>query len=213
MAFSLQFEVLHRGRRLHAQDFEAPIELGRQEKPDEPLFQVQTLGQSARIAIARLNESSVSRHQVLLEPLLPDRVRVVNVSAANDIRLRDGTLRPGAARELFAPCQFSVQEYEVRIAAAGVEIGPPDLHSLAAPTVTPGGGHGSRKPLSNLHLASDADSESLIEWLQAVTQVLQSAADTDEFFAHAAAAVVDLVGLDSGRVLLREGSEWKSVAQ
>lgn len=213
MDFAFQFELLHRGRLLHTQKFEAPIELGRQEKGDEPLLQVQTGGRQARIAIARLNESSVSRHQAVLEPVAGDRVRLVNVSTNNDIRLRDGTLRPGAGRELFAPCQFFVQDYEVRIAPAGLEAIPADLHTLAAPTVTPGGGHGSRKPLSNLHLASEEDSESLIQWLQAVTEVLQSAADTDEFFSRAAAAVVDLVGLDSGRVLLREGSEWKTVAQ
>ena len=34
--------------------------------------------------------------------------------------------------------------------------------------------------------------------------VLQSAASTDDFFVRAARALVDLVGLDSGRVLLRD---------
>lgn len=210
MAIPFQFEVFHKGRLVHTQDFETPIELGRQVQPSEPLYQVQNGGRHLRIAIARLNDSSVSRHQVLLEPVGDERVRVINVSTTNEVRLRDGTLGPGANREMFAPCQLSVQDYEVRIGAGGpAAINP--LHSLALPTFAPGSG--SRKPLSHLPLSEDKDSESLVEWLRAVTGVLQSAAATDDFFEDAAGAVVDLVGLDSGRVLLREGDDWKTVAE
>jgi adenylate cyclase len=205
-----QFEVLHNGRLVHSQDFEAPIELGRQQNPDEPLYQVQTHGERPRIAIARLNDSSVSRHQVWLEPVAADRVRVVNVSTTNEIGLRDGAIRPGGSREMFAPCQLVVQDFEVRIEPCATTFTGP-LHSLAMPTCAPG--VGGRKPISHLPLTANKDSESLVEWLQAVAGLLQSAADTDDFFIQAASAVVDLVGLDSGRVLLREGQGWKTVAE
>src|SRR5581483_4644819 len=52
------------------------------------------------------------------------------------------------------------------------------------------------------------DQEALIRWVQTILGVLQGAAGTLEFFPRAARAVVDLIGLDSGRVLLREGEDW-----
>jgi adenylate cyclase len=211
MSSPFQFEVLVKGRLLHRQEFEAPIELGRQEKPEEPLYTVQNGKRGARIAIARLSDSSVSRQQARLEPVAEDRVRVFNISSTNVIRLRDGTIAPGASREMFAPCQLNVQDFEVRIESLGTAAVV--LHSLGHPTMAPGTGSRGRKPLSGLPIAVERDSESLVEWLQAVSEVLQSATGTDDFFQRAASAVVDLVGLDSGRIVLLEGGEWKTAAE
>src|SRR5262249_19597657 len=51
--------------------------------------------------------------------------------------------------------------------------------------------------------------ESLIRWLQAATDLLQTAAASRDFFDRAAGALVDLVGLDAGRVLLRDKGRWR----
>lgn len=212
MAASFQFEVLIKGRLMHRQEFSEAIELGRQGKPDEPLYAMQSGPRGPRVAIAQLTDSSVSRQQARLEPLAPDRVRLVNISTSNELRLRDGSnIGPGGNREMFAPCQFQVQDYEVRIEPLGAQ--PEPLHSLAAPTLAPGSSRPARKPLAPLALAASGETEVMVEWLQALADVLQSAAGTDDFFKRAASAVVDLVGLDSGRVLLREGDDWKPVAQ
>lgn len=212
MASPFQFEVLIKGQLMHRQEFADAIELGRQGKTEEPLYTVQSGPRGPRVAIARLTDSSVSRQQARLEPVAPDRVRLVNISASNELRLRDGSnIGPGGSREMFAPCQFQVQDYEIRIEPLGTQ--PEPLHSLAVPTLAPGSCRSARKPLSRLPLAASNESESVVEWLQAVADVLQSAAGTDDFFKRAASAVVDLVGLDSGRVLLREREDWKTVAQ
>jgi len=49
----------------------------------------------------------------------------------------------------------------------------------------------------------------LVPWLQAATDVLQVAASSADFFAIAARALVDLVKLDSGRVLLLHQGDWQ----
>jgi sigma-B regulation protein RsbU (phosphoserine phosphatase) len=53
----------------------------------------------------------------------------------------------------------------------------------------------------------------MIRWLQAAMDVLQSAASSSEFFDKAAAALVDLVGLDSGQVLLFQNGKWQLQAE
>jgi len=53
--------------------------------------------------------------------------------------------------------------------------------------------------------------ERVIGWLRAMIRVLQSAASDADFFEKAAQAVVEVVHLDLGRVLTREGETWKTV--
>lgn len=49
----------------------------------------------------------------------------------------------------------------------------------------------------------------LVEWLRVAMTVLQSAASSTDFFDRAARATVEIAGLDCGRVLLREGEDWR----
>ena len=56
------------------------------------------------------------------------------------------------------------------------------------------------------------DVEGVIGWLRAMIRVLQSAACDADFFQKAAQAVVEVVRLDLGRVLTRDGDGWKTVA-
>jgi adenylate cyclase len=52
----------------------------------------------------------------------------------------------------------------------------------------------------------------LVHWFETLVQVQQAAATSAEFFDATARAVVDLVGLDRGMVLLREGDGWRIAA-
>jgi sigma-B regulation protein RsbU (phosphoserine phosphatase) len=56
---------------------------------------------------------------------------------------------------------------------------------------------------------SGMTTESLIRWFQTATDLLQTAAVSRDFFERAAGALVDLVGLDAGRVLLLDGGRWR----
>jgi adenylate cyclase len=69
---------------------------------------------------------------------------------------------------------------------------------------------------SNFPLAgklSDTDNSQLIKWLGAVTRVLQSTVASADFYERAAKEMVDLIGLDSGRVLeFVDGGRWTVAA-
>ena len=56
---------------------------------------------------------------------------------------------------------------------------------------------------------SSGESKSLVRWLQTSMGILQSAASSDDFFSKAARAVVEMVGLDSGQVLVWENDAWQ----
>ena len=51
-----------------------------------------------------------------------------------------------------------------------------------------------------------------MEWLHAFLGLLHSAAGSEDFYVQAARALVDLVKLDSGRILFRSGSQWQEKA-
>src|SRR5262249_18489089 len=72
----------------------------------------------------------------------------------------------------------------------------------------PGSKTALHPPLSTM-TTNGRTAESLIRWLQTATDLLQTAAISRDFFDRAAGALVDLVGLDSGRVLLRDKGEWR----
>ncbi len=88
------------------------------------------------------------------------------------------------------------------------------MHTLARATIPPGAGLTIGRPrLGSPSTASgDPSDETMIRWLQAAMDVLQSAATSSEFFDKAASALVDLVGLDSGRVLLYQNGHWQAQA-
>jgi signal transduction histidine kinase len=52
----------------------------------------------------------------------------------------------------------------------------------------------------------------LAEWFETLLSVQRSAVGSTEFYMETARALVDLVGLDRGLVLVREGDGWKRVA-
>jgi adenylate cyclase len=85
----------------------------------------------------------------------------------------------------------------------------PPLQALAEATIPPLVGGTSRKLPAKPGTGPGMDPEQLVRWLQAAMGVLQGVAGSHEFFPRAARAVVDLVGLDSGRVLLLERGEWR----
>jgi adenylate cyclase len=91
----------------------------------------------------------------------------------------------------------------IRLQGNSTQLQP--LQALAEPTIPPGLSSFRAAPLAG----SSIDFKELIPWLQAAMDVLQSAASSADFFAKAARAVVDLVNLDSGRVLLLHQDEWQ----
>ncbi len=103
----------------------------------------------------------------------------------------------------------------VRVLRATSEEAGRVIRSLEEPTVAPGAeaavGRAGPSTLS-LQSAGPLDAKSVVDWLRAMIRVLQSAASDADFFHKAAQAVVEVIGLDIGRVLTRDGDRWMTAA-
>jgi adenylate cyclase len=208
-----QLRVYDSHQLVFSVNLQGAAELGRQSEGEErPFFQKQQ-ADHRRVVIARLDEDTVSRRHARVEPLSREKVRLTNLSAKLAIRLPDGNeLAPASSCELAIPASLTLGKKVVRIQPPE-ESAPSNLQSLAEVTVPPG--HFASAPrLSALNLTTGPamDAEALVRWLQAVLDVFQSAAGASGFFGKAARAVVDLVGLDAGRVLLLDRAEWRTEA-
>jgi adenylate cyclase len=188
------------------------VELGRQSAREEPLYATSWASGRQRLVIARLDEDTISRQHVLLEPVGTERVRLTNLSRKMPIRLGDGgELKPGQSCESDLPVVLSLGNRTVRLQPPEEEEGE-QLEALAEATMPPGtAAPRSAVQFPTLAAANVAghDMEAVIRWLQTTVGVLQSAATSGDFFTKAAQAVVELVGLDAGRVLLLDAGKWK----
>ena len=241
MVATFKIQVFRKQQLKYSAELDGPVEIGRQQRTEEPLFVEQAASGARRLAIARLGESTISRAHLRLEPIAADRFRATNLSSRNAIVFEDGAmLLPTKSGEFPMPALLTISDAGIRIeSTADAE---QEFEMLDRPTLLPryAAAQGGRTtsairfdnrpvgvaplgaaPLrtsetpTRKHIAAfnDQDSESIVGWLQTVIGVLQSAANSSDFFEHAAAAVVELVGLDSGCVLLAEGERFKTAAQ
>ncbi|HWB13533.1 MAG TPA: adenylate/guanylate cyclase domain-containing protein [Pirellulales bacterium] len=212
MPAKFRLEIYRQEQLVHADEISRPVELGRQQTPSEPLFQSQAGEGVDRLVVAPLEERTVSRRHLLVEPLSFDLVRITNLTSKGTVQLEDAPMEPGSARELGVPYQLSLGNYRVRfLPTPSTSVSP----ASPPPAVPPTAGRYCESvylPSVDLAMLGPNQSESLIKWLQEITIVLQSAAHSEDFFQRAARAVVDLIGLDTGRVLLFERQRWKTIA-
>ncbi len=203
--------VFEQHRMVFSDEVAGPVELGRQSDGEEVPYTTRPSSGRHRAVIARLDEDSVSRQHALIEPCGDDRARVTNLSKKLAVRLTDGTdLQPGASAEIMLPALLTLGKKTVRLQPAASEDG--NLQSLAEATVPPGAHArpaGGLPTLLTPPAGAPAEAENIVRWLQAALGVLHSAASSADFFSQAARAIVELAGLDSGRVLLLEGDAWK----
>ena len=222
MAGSLQIQVFDKQQKVYGDTFNGPVELGRQRDGREVLYASRREGDRARVAIARLDEDTVSREHALLDPLPSGRVRLTNRSAKVSIRLSDGgELKAGTSCELSLPAVIALGRKTVRVQSTETRDAGPPLKGLPDVPAPPGSlSCSSRFPTLSIQSIFNAPSvpdqkaqmEEVVKWLQTTMEVLQSAASSSDFFQKAAQAVVDIVGLDRGRVLLYEDGVWKTAA-
>lgn len=207
----LRLEIYQQGSLVHAAQIDRAVELGRQESAQEPLYANQPRSGDDRLAFAPIERNTISRRHLRAQPLGDGRVRLTNLATKRALELPDGPVEPGGSREVHLPYQLALPGYRLNfLPAAGEEPWPPALPSLQSDTDS----HDAAS-LASIDLASlgPEQSGSLIAWLQSITTLLQSAAHSQDFFERAATAIVELVGLDSGRVLLCESEHWREVAR
>jgi adenylate cyclase len=209
--------VYERGQMLHQGECAGPIELGRMGHPGEALYSTHSdHGPVARVVIAGPTEDRVSRRHAYVEELRPGAVRVVNRSRKAPIGLPDGrVLEPGQQCELALPAVLALGNKSIRIQEVGADEFGASLQGLEQPTLGPRSAGLERSQLAALGLSPASlgtENEAAIRCLQVTLDVLKSAATDTDFFQKGARAVVEGIGLDSGRVLALHDDEWKTMA-
>jgi sigma-B regulation protein RsbU (phosphoserine phosphatase) len=225
---------VYEGRRLvYSVDCPGVVELGRQAENEGGPYLLRQEGNRSRLVVARLDEVYVSRRYLAAEALAEGYVRITSLGRAPLEFLEGSPLTPGASREMSLPVflplggdkQIGIQATDV-VPAAPPQPAPrheaphppafglpegdsgPPLQSLAHVTPLPGWAL-----LVAPTALDEPHNETMIRWLQAAMDVLQSAASSADFFDKAASALVDLVGLDTGQVLLFRDGAWRLQAQ
>jgi adenylate cyclase len=197
-------------------EVDGPVEFGRQEKHEPaPLHRAWTDG-GERIIIAPLTELAVPRHWFRVATAQgEDRVQVKNLTdATRGLPLRipgypqiDG----GKAHVVDLPFQLNTGRYRIRLGPAPDE---EEVEGLPDRTMAPSLSLSQAAPSRATNLVEAVqDPAKMVPWLQTVLGMLQSAVTTNDFYQLAAKALVDVTGMDSGRVLLFVGGEWKLVAE
>ena len=194
-------------------------ELGRQESTTETLYGCtwQDADKCWRVVLARGTEQTIGRHHALLEPLPDGRVLLTNTSTRSTVQVEGGSALGQSAPY---PVELPPGGLVVRLGSSRVirlqhrSETEADLGELPQKTVPPEEFSRLSLNASRLALPTDPgiDSEALIGWLQMALGLLQSAANSPDFFPRAVQAVVDLAGMDSGRVLLLEKGDWQEKA-
>jgi adenylate cyclase len=205
-----QIQVYDKQQLVFSTDLTGPAELGRQSAPEETVYSQHASSGRQRVVIARKEEKTVSRQHALLEPQADGSFRLTNLSAERPILLPDGgELGPKDSCALVADAVLTLGQKTIRL--EGRDSPSMSLQGLAEPTLAPGQSYNEATAFPELAKSAQAgnDIKALVSWLRATVDVLQSAAGAADFFAKAARAVVDLISLDSGRVLLLKQDEWQ----
>jgi adenylate cyclase len=158
-----------------------------------------------------LQDPAVSTNQLGLEELENQRLRLWNLSLRVRVRLADGSLvEPGAEFCTTLPTRLHIGDTLIEIESTNrgdTSSDSPVLRTIEPPVAV---GRATRTPAPRLGTAPAADE--LARWFEALVGVQRAAASSPDFYAETATAVVNLIGLDSGLVLLRRGNDWEPLA-
>ncbi len=183
---------------------DAALEIGRirDEDNSQELFRrFRTHEGRDRINVASDAELIVSRKPIILAPQSDGTVLVTNTSTTVQPDV-DGVPLAADRSHVVGPGAV------IKIGTKRIEIFSSGLQSLAEPSLVPGRSAGldsSVKP--DLQITYSADF--VIRCFQSISLVLHSAKSTAEFFQLASRAMVELLYLDSGRVLLQDAGQWR----
>jgi sigma-B regulation protein RsbU (phosphoserine phosphatase) len=205
MSETLRITIFEDHRKVLSQEYSHPVELGRQDRGDDEVYCSTLRDGRVRIPMARKDETAIARKQLFVQAQPDGRVRLSNQSTEVRIRLPDdqSDLMPTSSQDLPLPVTLHIGSREVRIEAAESS----RFESLAEAPLPPGVRTPDHSLLNTIAADRTTQGESLIPWLQATLDLIQGATSLD-CYDRAASALVEMIGLDAGRVLMLEGSDW-----
>lgn len=188
------------------------LEIGRQRAGEpEPNFFMPGGGDNStdRLVIAGLSEAAFSRKQALMESIGKNVFRLTNTSKKSWQVDIETTLEPGAFCTRVTPFSFALQNILFRVFQSENtnHVHEIDLfeslgdHS-SHPESPSGSGHSILEQSTRIANFSPGDFSEIVSWLQTTMRVFQSTIGSEDFLKQAAIALVDIVGLETGRVLL-----------
>ncbi len=208
MATTWEVDIFENRKPVFNTSFSGALELGRQDRGEPGPYSVRTESLPVRLVLARLEEDRVPRKYVRVDPQPNGTLTLTNLSPRVPLRLEQGpVVNPDSQLTLPPPLTLLIEQRAVRIQPTPETAA--ELQSLPQATLAPFQQVDISGRISHLIKEDDLNVENMVRWLQAAMGVLQSAAGSSDFFQRAARAVVDLVGLDSCRVLLRERGAWR----
>jgi len=208
----LFLQVFEGPREVFSGEFQGELEIGRQQI-DEPVpFQMVNGGTVPRLIVAPMDERTIARRQLRVTPYDENTVELMNLSTVATVLLTGGeSLAPGGKGVLSLPLKVGIgHNLDLRIERPQA---PEQLNSLAQVTVRPGLSmfDSDHAPFAETFDGVDAKELNLIRSLQLTMDVFQMATSSPDFYERACRAAIELVGLDSGRVLMRQGTAWQVV--
>lgn len=208
MSASWEVDVFENRKPVFSVSFVGTLELGRQDRGEPAPYAVKTEGSTTRLILARLEEDRVPRKYLRMDPQPNGAVTLTNLSPRVPLRLEQGlTVKPEGQLTLPPPLTLLIEQRAVRVQPTPETAA--QFQSLPDSTIAPFQSVSLSGNISSIVAKGETNVQGIVRWLQAAMGVLQSAAGDSDFFQRAARAVVDLVGLDSCRVLLRENGNWR----
>ena len=211
MTPAFQLRVIDEDRLpVFTSDYTKRVEIGRQDRGEPGPYSQWSEPDRWRLVIAELNEDTVSRHHLLLEPLSEFRFRAKNISETIAIRLGTGKLLNPKGGELDLPIPSQLMLGKKLLCVVATESNSDQHNELPEATLPPGTFENlaTRMGAMNLLEPKGTDPAGMVRWLRAAMEVLQAAATSTDFFEKAAHAAAELVGLDSASVWLLKDDQW-----
>ncbi|SFH71189.1 adenylate/guanylate cyclase domain-containing protein [Planctomicrobium piriforme] len=189
-------------------DFDAPLEMGRQQPGEPGPFSLASSASGPRLVIAAAGDLAVSRRQLRIEELEGGRLRLTNLSSAAVLQLMARpALGPGQQTTMELPCSVSIGS-RLFLTFGDISEQTP-LKELPEATVLPGRSlQRARADLESSQFAISKEPVTLVQALQTVMDVFLGARSEQELFASAVEGALALIGFDSARVLRDHNGVW-----
>ncbi len=191
----------------------ASVVVGRQSiernEPGPFQFVPPTGSEPARVIIAPSEKKDYSRHAVRLEPLNQSRTGVHNLTRSA-LQIKSGSvdrIQGGTKIDQQLPFEIRFPDCVMRVADDN------DTGVFSTRPTPPISSTKEKKSPPAAPTAASGQVVDLVRWMQTTASVFQRTLSSSDFIPAAASALVDIVGMDGGRVFLCRDGAWSEAAR